>query len=96
MPSSSATSFHALSLLSMYLYWSSSVSYSTWCCLILLIMTRSKLVSLANTIAAFIADAVDEAVAAAFVLLATAATAAAVGGGEEDVVSAGRAITRPV
>lgn len=59
MLSSSATSFQALSLLSMYLYWSSSVSYSTWCCLILLIITRSMLVSLAMAIAAAITDAVD-------------------------------------
>lgn len=101
--SSSATSFQALSLLSMYLYWSSSVSYSTWCCLILLIMIKSMLVSLAMAIAAATAEAVVEVVVAAF--RANAATAAAAtgagvcsggdGGGvvDEDVVSAGSAIT---
>lgn len=84
MPNSSATSFHALSLLSMYLYWSSSVSYSTWCCLILLIIIRSMLVSLAIAIAAATADAVDDAVVAAALDGAAATTA---------VVSAGNAIT---
>lgn len=93
MPNSSATSFHALSLLSMYLYWSSSVSYSTWCCLILLIIIRSILVSLAIAIAAATADAVEDAVVAAVF----DGVAIMDNGGCDDemmvVVSAGKAIT---
>lgn len=94
MPSSSATSFQALSLLSMYLYWSSSVSYSTWCSLILLIMIRSMLVSLAIAIAAATTDAVVDAVVAAFEAK-VAAVARATGDSDVVVVSAGRDTTAP-